>query len=308
MASLQLPCLGRRPCVVTLSPKHQRIGRRPLRRRALTVVLGLIAVVAAHKAINAADAMNVEVNDDRLTVVTDDVPVHDLLEEIARQAGVALSLPNALPQRVTVEFDGLTLPLGIDRVLHGMSYAFRYSPGSTENKLWVFASGRSSTDASAESFVELGSPPPAPVDDGVAMRLEAVAALADQETDPFAFALASAVVDDSPAVRFEAVHALGEIGGAVSTRLLQHALLDADAEVRTAAVDALGQVTGEQSVNALAGVLSDPDPALREKAIYALGEIGGETVTGLLREASLDSDEWVRAAAVDVLREIESEP
>ena len=227
MASSQLPCLGRRPCVVTLSPKHQRIGRRPLRRRVLTAMLGLIAVVAAQKATNAADGMNVEVNDDRLTVVADDVPVHDLLEEIARQAGVALSLPNALPQRVTVEFDGLTLPVGIDRLLHGMSYAFRYSPGSTENKLWVFASGRSSTDASAEPFVELGSPPP--VDDGVAMRLEAVAALADQETDPFAFALASAVVDDSPAVRFEAVHALGEIGGAVSARLLQHALLDADA-------------------------------------------------------------------------------
>ena len=310
MEASRLPCLGRRPVAVALSPKPQRIGRRPLRRPALAALTGLIVGFSIQNATHAAERLRVELNDGLLTIEANDVAVQDLLEEIAGRAGLALSLPNSLPRRVTVEFDELALPVAIDRVLHGMSYALQYAPGSSANKLWVFTNGAANAETSGELRVESESTPPEPpqdgnlLDDGAAMRLEAVAALADQETDPFAFALASAVVDESPAVRYEAIHALGEIGGGVSTRLLQQALFDADPDVRTAAVDALGQITGEQSANALAGVLSDPDPALREKAVYALGEIGGETAAELLRTASADPDEWVREAATDMLREL----
>lgn len=269
-------------------------------------MLGSVLLPATYG--HGAEGLRVELGDGRLTVQAHEVALRDLLEEIARHTGLVVSFPNAPSKRVTTQFDALELPAAIDRLLHGMSYALQYAPDGSAGRLWVFSSGETKVGASEDPGVDFGAAEETGValDDDAAMRLEAVAALADQETDPFAFALASAIVDESPAVRFEAVYALGEIGGAVSTGFLRHALTDSDADVRGAAVDAFAEIGGEPSANALADVLTDPDPALRENAVYALGEIGGETAVGLLREASSDADEWVREAAVEMLRELES--
>lgn len=252
----------------------------------------------------AQDGLEVEFSGGLLTVEAHDVVVQTLLEAIASRSGLTLSYRDPLTHRVTIAFNELELPVAIDRLLHGMSYALQYAPdnaGNSASRLWLFSAGDPSRrDESAPSESALA-------DDGAAMRLEAVAALADGDTDPFAFALASALVDESRAVRHEAVYALGEIGGTMSTQFLQHALLDSDPEIRSAAVDALAEIGTEQSATSLAAVLTDPDPALRENAIYALGEIGGPTAVDLLQQSTADSDEFVREAAVDVLRELDDE-
>lgn len=317
----RLPRRRRGPLACASPRRHERGGPRllcqPLTRGIAVLALAL-ALPGGAGATDVAggthadgrarvNGLRVELSGELLSVEAQDVVLQELLEEIARQSGLTISFHESLTRRVTTKFEALELPAAIDRLLHGASYALQYAPGepgASARRLWLFTSGEWEASVGAETSPTQRSNP---LDDAAAARLEAVAALAEADTDPFAFALASAVADESPAVRFEAVHALGEIGGEISTRLLQHALLDADADVRTAAVDALAEAGGEQSVTALAGVMTDPDPALRENAVYALGEIGGETAIDVLRQASTDADELVREAAADVLRELDED-
>jgi len=324
----RLPRRRRGPLACGSPRRHEPGGPRPLPFKTLARRFAALLLAVALQGDGQATEVNqgkaapggetspetrkglrVEFSGGLLSVEADDVVLQELLEEVAHQSGLVLSFREAATGRVTSSFDDVELPAAIARLLHGSSYALQYAPGdpgTSARRLWLFTSGGS--PEGVQTVIE-GSVTArgAPLDDAAAMRLESVAALAEQETDPFAFALASAIVDASPAVRYEAVYALGEIGGEVSPRLLQQALLDADADIRAAAVDALAEVGGEQSANVLANVLSDPDPALRENAVYALGEIGGERAADLLRQASTDPDEFVREAAADMLREVGDE-
>ncbi len=242
-----------------------------------------------------------------LTVDARNVLLQDLLEEVAAQSGLALSTRGLLGKRVTRAFTELELSAAIDKLLHGMSYALQYPTDSPSlpSRLWVMSGGNlleegayRDADATSNGLRQDRFEVPA------SQRLEAVAALAERDTETFAFAIAPALGDDSAAVRYEAVHALGEVGGDTSTGLLHQLLSDPDAGIRAAAIDALAEAGGELSAVTLSAALHDPDPALRENAVYALGEIGGERAVELLDQAAADPDEWVRQAVDEVLSEL----
>jgi len=305
------------------SRRRQPGGSRPFYAYAPTRLLGLALLVlasdrglAAELAEEAGPARpsttpHVEFRDGLLSIDARDVALEEVLKEIARQTGLAVSRQEPLPGRVTAELRRLGVPIAIHRLLRGKSFALRYAPSPTgaplaASKLWIFASGEPGLEAPEGYEPEPPTSPEAVAgDDAAVLRLEAVAELADRDTPPSVAGLASAMADESASVRFEALYALGEVGGELSTQLLQQALVDPDARIRRAAVDALAEIGGERSASALAAVLSDPDPALREDAVYALGEIGGETAARALRRASTDPDEFVREATIDVLEEID---
>ncbi len=278
---------------------------------ALFAVHALVPVAAQTDPEAAATAeLHIVFDDGLLSVDARDAELQAVLEEVAAQSGLALSIRGSLRDNMTIAFTGLALTTAIDRLLHGRSFALQYDSGSPSlpSRLWVMSASnsRAETDARGADAV-----PGLARRNSSAMasreRLEAVSAMSDRETDTFAFELAPALADESPAVRLEAVHALGEIGDDTSTGFLQQLLFDPDVDVRAAAIDALAEAGGELSALTLSAVLRDPDPALRENAVYALGEIGGPRAMELLNQATSDSDESVRQVADEVLRELDDQ-
>ncbi|MGI9257215.1 MAG: HEAT repeat domain-containing protein [Gammaproteobacteria bacterium] len=239
-----------------------------------------------------------------LSVDARDVSLHDILEEVATQSGLALSTHGSLTERMTRSFTELELRVAIDRLLHGMSYALQYAPDSPSlpGRLWVMSRRDLEEDGDSQYADSVsGRTRQDLLDASASQRLETVAAFAERETGAFVFEIEPALDDASEAVRYEAIFALGETGGDSGAALLHHLLADPDVDVRAAAIDALADAGGEISVATLATALHDPDPALRENAVYALGDIGGAHAVELLDQASTDSDEFVREAVKDVL-------
>ncbi len=267
--------------------------------------------------------LRVEVADDIVTAKACDVPVKDVLDEIAHQSGLIVVSHDPLDKRITITMDQVTLPEAVDRILGDQSFALRYiepwsgaayANAESSNKLWVFSQGaaisnvrRDSAEHSRRSYsdADIGSLSVDLAADDSKLRVRALTALATVDSDPGASALAAAALSDPDAsVRAEAVYALGEIGDDAGVQLLGQALLDPDDQVREAAVEAFADIGGEASVRALAVALNDANPVLREGAVDALGEIGGQTAIYLLRQALTDEETNIREAAAEYLTEL----
>ena len=82
--------------------------------------------------------LQLSVHDEMLTVNLRDAPLAAVLEDIARQGEVVLSLPDdrsALEKRVTMQFTDLPLERGLKKLLRGQSVVFIYeSRGLTNSK------------------------------------------------------------------------------------------------------------------------------------------------------------------------------
>ena len=274
----------------------------------LYLVSGLVPVSA--QLLSESDAvteLRVVFDEGYLSIDARNVSLHDILEEVATQSGLALSIRGSLTERVTLSIDELQLSVAIETLLDGMSYALQYAPDSPSlpNRLWVM-SRRDSNGEDDSPYVDpvSGRTRQDRFSMPASQRLEAVAALTERENGAFIFEIESALSDDSKAVRHEAIFALGEAGGDSATALLHYLLADPDVDVRAAVIDALAEAGGERSVTTLVTALHDPDPALRENAAYALGEIGGPLAVELLDQATTDSDQLVREAAEDVLNDM----
>jgi hypothetical protein len=284
----------------------------------------------------SAGSLHVEIAAAVVTVKARNVAVVDLLEEIARQSGLVVDLEGPLDKCATIEFDRLTLPEALDRILRDQNFALRYydpifsADGAREarpSKLWVFRkesregvvvpeigkAGLIQQDdlggqGSPEADDSLDRLRPALADGNAKVRLEAVSELAGIYGVSATVALADAAMfDEDPAVREEAVHGLGESGDPTGMQVLELALMDPDLRVREAAVEAVGDIGGDDSARVLESALNDEVASLREEAVYALGDIGGEIAIGLLRQALTDRQSQVREAAAEVLADMSLE-
>lgn len=219
--------------------------------------------------------------DGYLTVRVRDIPLGKLLDEIARQSGLAVVRHVALNRRVTLEFYRLSLEQALRRILRHRSFVLEY--GVTQPRsLWILPQGGEEY-AHRDSIVESRETK------GIATRISMLqAALNSGDTEQ----------------REEAALELGESGHAQAVALLTLALADRDEDVREAAVVSLAEIEGAEAVQALAIALHDQNPKVREEAIDALGEIGGEVAIGLLEQASADEVKFVRQAAAEVLDEL----
>ena len=233
----------------------------------------------------------IQFSNDLLTVNVQDVPLKELLDEIARQSGLSVVGSGSLDEKITIEFHNLPLDEGMRLILSHHSFALAYAqqtPGERHlnvPKLWILPKA------------EKGYPIKTTVVDVNTRR----GALKDVPTDIPSLQVALMSGDSSE--REDAVDALGESQRLEAVAVLRLALEDVDEDVREAAIDALEEIGGDEAAQALAIALEDEDSWVREEAVEALGEIGGETAIGLLEQALADQDESIRETAADILAE-----
>ncbi len=297
-------------------------------RRSLVATLALAALAATPtlaqppsqatlpKAREEVVCSHVRVQTGSVTIQADDVAVVHLLEEIARQSDLKVTVYGALDARVTIDVELAPMREALERLLRGQSFALRYreptdattadgSEGSS-NQLWVFPKeGGQATVLTANSGDE--APLPAKT---VPTTLEAIARLLDQveesgELEGTLDALAAAALSaEEQSVRAKAVYALGELENPDALPVLEQALSDPQERVREAAIEALSNVGSTDAAWALATALDDPSPSLRQEAIYALAEADEHVARTLLERALADEQPSVREAAEEALEEL----
>ncbi|MDX1487156.1 MAG: HEAT repeat domain-containing protein [Acidiferrobacterales bacterium] len=219
-----------------------------------------------------------------LSVRVQDVPLGDLLDEIAGKGGLTVVRYVALDRRVTLEFYRLSLEEALRRILRHRSFVLEYA-FARPRTLWILPQGeeryaaqdkiveRTDTVSSGEGIAQIST-------------LQATLNSGDAEQ------------------REEATLELGENGQAQAVAPLTLALADRDEDVREAAVVSLAEIGGAEAVQALAIALRDANPRVREEAVDALGEIGGPMAIVLLEQALADDVKFVRQAASEVLDEL----
>jgi hypothetical protein len=282
---------------------------------AVLAVLQIVAAPATSRA-EAGDAGGVErpspareelvvhVEDGRLAVRLRDAPLGDVLVAVGRASGVAVSLGETAPERVTLAFAAVPLEDGLRRILGARSFVL------------VYANDPRGRPTLARLRV-LEAPRAAPVSEGQPRHDEAppaecvTAASLAAETgrhDTAAVApLARTLFEETEGSRrAEAAVALGRTWSPDAVAPLSQAVMeDGDASVRLAAVDALARTWDESAVDPLAlALLGDPDAAVREHAARALGETWSAAAVEPLIEALLEDSHWqVRDGAARALGE-----
>ena len=90
----------------------------------------------------------IQISNDLLTVHVQDVPLKELLQEIARQSGLSVVGPGSLNEKITIQFDQLPFDEGMRLILRHHSFALAYAqqtPGEPHStilqptKLWIFS-------------------------------------------------------------------------------------------------------------------------------------------------------------------------
>lgn len=223
--------------------------------------------------------------DGYLTIQVRDVPLGELLDEIARQSGLTVMRYVVLDRKVTLEFHRLALEQGLRRILRHSSFVLEYTV-TQPRTLWILPQG-------AERYV------------GQHRLVKSTnAASSGKDIATQISTLQATLKGGDAGQREEAALELGEISQAEAVAPLTLVLADKNEDVREAAVASLAEIGGAEAVQALAIALRDQNPRVREEAIDALGEIGGPIAIGLLEQALADDVEFVRQAATEALDEL----
>lgn len=89
----------------------------------------------------------IDLKHDHLSVKVQDILLKEILEEIARQGGIALRVYASMEERVTLELHGIPLEEGLQRILRYHSFAMEYGKKTSEDtqsvvsrpkKLWIY--------------------------------------------------------------------------------------------------------------------------------------------------------------------------
>ena len=291
----------------------------------LLVISGLAPPFAG--ATESTVAMSVSFDNGLVSVSASSVPVRDVIEAIADQAGLRLVEQVELDQQVTLDIDRQPLPDALAVLLENDSYTLFQAIPSTDNDadvipgtLWVFSEGTSLAPA-ATVFYEavlyqgtyrekkeairelrrLGTPAAVQAlslalgDEDARIRDTALSALSRIGSDEALAAIASAAQDSDPRVRGNAAAALASGDSETSAQYLAMALDDPDSRVRMAVIESLadvpfGAVPSELAVATLSRALEDEDPEVRMSAVDAMEEIGGNVAYQTLMQSHADSD------------------
>jgi HEAT repeat protein len=229
-----------------------------------------------------------------------DVPLGDVLHDIAEQAAVKLEIHSGGADRVTDSFTGVRLGEGIRRLARGHDVILIYgaAQNGAERGRLVEAHVYEASAPVVSSTVDPSARP---------ARLRAVVELTRQaqQQQPGALASLTGLLsgDADPVVRARAAAALGTIGGPEAAAALTAALGDQDASVRVSAVSSLGRMREEGAVGSVVQILAgDRDASVRRAAIWALSSLQSEDAHRAIEAAAADPDWSVRRAAAGALR------
>jgi hypothetical protein len=267
---------------------------------------------------NATSNLQIELQNDLVTISARNVRLRDVLTEIVRQSGLTVFSRAPLDARLTLEIEELPLTEVLVRIMRGQSYMLHQAGPTTDDRmgnnasadtLWVF-----SDDSSDESAYSLSATSMAIellrsqlASDDIRARQKAVNGLrmlrVNEVVEPLSYALA----DKDRKVRIKAIYALADIGGNDAVAILAGALADENAWVRAETAHALAAIGGDTAIPVLKHALYDADSRVRTSAISAFVEIGGTESADALAIALQDTDPEVRVEAVAALRNVGGE-
>lgn len=263
--------------------------------RAVAVLLALAGAVPGGA---AAAEVRARLEDGRLTVRAEAVPLSAVLDAVVRDTGMVIEGRDSLDPRVaarptTVRFEGLRVEEVFRRMLPESDFLLVESPDGLE--VTIYPRGT--------------RPPPPPVRSPTALRRPPPRAR-DASDDP-AVLRATALGDPDPARRAEALHRLSLFasGDVVRETVLEVLERERDRDVLDGALDLLRQQDAVPLDRLIAFAGREAEPDLRVRALELLGEKGREDrrVRGFLRTMIRDSNEQVRETAQRVLEELEAE-
>ncbi len=209
----------------------------------------------------------IDLTDGLLTVSVQDVPLKEVLEEVARQSDLTLEGHASMTDRVTILFDRVPFESGLHLLVRGQRYLLvsdqehdaGQPPLKSPRVLRIFPGG--------------GPFPPGPVprvDDR--KRVES----SGNSTPDIPRLLAVLERSDDTWEEEDAILALGHTEAAdVALPLSRLALTDEDPVVRVAAIHALVKIGGDEAARGLALALQDEEPQIRRRAVEALRQVGG---------------------------------
>jgi hypothetical protein len=316
----------RRPASRRGGPAHP--GRR---RRAAVAGLALLALgyagapaIHAEEAAGAAPELAVTVADGRLSVRLGETPLEAVLEAIAAQSDVAITIRGDPGLVGAQQFADLPLDLGIRRLTGErrlmMVFQHQDDRGGAGRLREVRVYGEPPSDdlgrlrqpLTTRTLGRLAKEPPpaAPpptyqelAAQGKAERLGALRKLARRQDDAALEVLGALAAQDPDAtVRRIAATALGNIGGEAVMPALEAALADADVEVRIQAMRGLHAIDPEAAATRLGELaLDDADPGLRRQAVHLLASLRSDEARATVELAASDPDDSVRQAAEEAL-------
>ena len=119
----------------------------------------LAAWVIAVAGIASADERVIQYAKDALTVHLTNVPVAEVLDEIARQSGADIRGQVRSDRAVTAQFDAVPLPEGLHRVLGDQNFALVYGEAGKLKSIRLLGGTPGETAAAAPSPVTAVQPP-----------------------------------------------------------------------------------------------------------------------------------------------------
>ncbi len=250
-------------------------------------------------------AIQVRLQDGVLSLRSEHASLEEIVQAVARAAGIKLCFHGELPKQAGAWRLGPTsLEDGLRQLLdeHSLTLVYKQDRGrSVLQKLYVIPR----LEAAPAQALHLSLPV---ADAGhkdmtrdereVRLQLAEIARLAGLRGNDVLHRLESYLHRDADReVRRQAVLALQELGGPESVDALLKGLGDPDPDLRAAVVEALGHIGGDEAIMAIGQtIVGDPDPIARRAAVNALAGHRGGAVEAFVQAASKDRSEQVRLA------------
>jgi len=257
----------------------------------------------------SAWTLEVVVRDGLVSVDADDVPVQDILDELAAQQGIRVVQQAEIRRPASLSVDEAPLAEVLDALLDTSDSYQLFIPAERDAgeagtpippTLWVFEAGTGEGYRLAfhETVLLHGS---------IGEKKESIRHLRHAATPGATRMLSLALGDEDERVRSAAMEALTAIDTEESTAALASAAVSADPVTRANAAAAVSTADGKSAAAYLDIALRDDDPRVRAAATHGLGNLEEATARTMLREAMSDPDPAVRERAAEVLAELDDE-
>uniref|UniRef100_UPI003AA8C9BE HEAT repeat domain-containing protein n=1 Tax=Candidatus Electronema sp. TJ TaxID=3401573 RepID=UPI003AA8C9BE len=261
----------------------------------------------------AAPAAGVAVEDSLLSLRVRNMPLKELLRQVAAQAGVEITVHGPADMPVSAEFSRAVLEDGFKRIAPDFNIVFTYGADATradKSKMEKIAlHSRAATPGNAPPLVfsaasaapippsstpvpsaQIQTPPDQPPSDA-----EPEEEMGEEQSPEY---FAELMKSPDNALREEALGYFAgvEAGGGVA-QVSEMLINDSSEDIRRTAAEVLAGIGGKQAVPALGKALDDKSSEVRSMALYSLGQIGSPEAVALIKKAKNDASEEVRNAA-----------
>ncbi|MGX9728075.1 MAG: HEAT repeat domain-containing protein [Candidatus Electronema sp. VV] len=251
----------------------------------------------------------VTVENGLLTMKARNMPLREILQQIASQAKVEIVVQGGTEQAVSADFTRTALEEALRRLTQDFNSVFLYGPKQMKKVLLYAKNAPSGGKAEVQQEIfapggAVAAASPSLPDRAPVRSTEAAPPSPAEENDAEAEqeSLAELIKSDDPALREEAVGMLVELeDGSGLSQLAEMLLRDEDSGIRQLIAEALGSAGDRKAVPALGKALEDKDAEVRSMAVYSLGQLGGEEAMALIKKAQRDKKQAVREAAADAL-------